>query len=199
MGGPFDRLKFRDARACANVPANPIPPFFPLFLASSSSFSFSTETLLSTSGKRRRERDREKGRGKKRGWDTLAYISRHFAESRENWNTVVRGTLCSVAELAGDFIEVDLDRSARPEERLQRAKEEPLSETGLAFLSRHFLSMISFRWPYNICCIVVSKFGGLTQGGNVFYQNTIWRWDLPFFPPPLTNDVIEEWRISSFL
>lgn len=117
-----------------------------IFLASSSSFSFSTETLFRrVERKRDGERERGKEKRKKRGWDTLAYISRHFAESRENWNTVVRGTLCSVAELAGDFIEVDLDRSARPEERL-RAKEEPLSETGSAFFLHHFLS-ISFRCP----------------------------------------------------
>lgn len=45
MGGPFDRLKFRDARVCANDRPPAAFLSFPLLLSllSSSSFTFSTE------------------------------------------------------------------------------------------------------------------------------------------------------------
>ena len=116
-------LKSRDARDCVNnghPPAAflslPLPPFLPLLL------SLSSVPLHSTFPRKFLPFRRE---GRKT-W--VGHVSLHFAllhrarrigrEIRSGW-----GTLYSVAELAGDFIEVDLDRSAvRPEERL-RARE----------------------------------------------------------------------------
>lgn len=114
MGGPFDRLKFRDARVCANDRPPAAFLSLPLLLSplSSSSFIFSTEAPLVSA------------RGKKKMW--VGHVSLHFAllhrTRRMTRDPKRSATLYSVAELAGDFIEVDLDRSVRPEERL-RARE----------------------------------------------------------------------------
>lgn len=117
---------------------------------------------VSTSGKKKRKREKERGRKrkekkKKEAW--VGHVSLHFSPFRRITRELKHrgpGTLCSVAELAGDFIEVDLDRSVRPEERL-RAKEEPLSETGSAlffFFCIVFLP-ISFRWLSTICYVLL--------------------------------------------
>lgn len=49
------------------------------------------------------------------------------------------GTLYSVAELAGDFIEVDLDRSVRPEERLRAREKNRCPKPAPLFFASFFL------------------------------------------------------------
>lgn len=83
MGGPFDRLKFRDARACANVPANPIPPFLSLSFHLSRFFLFIQlfyGDTISTSGEKKRRRERERKGKKKEAW--VGHVSLHFSPFR---------------------------------------------------------------------------------------------------------------------
>lgn len=115
VGGPFDRLKSRDVRDCAN--SHHPPAAFPsrsLLLPSSSLFFLCSSSVPLHSTFPRKFHPFRISREGGKMW--VGHVSLHFAllrrarrigrEIRSGW-----GTLYSVAELAGDFIEVDLDRS----------------------------------------------------------------------------------------
>lgn len=80
-------------------------------------------------------------RGKKKVW--AGHVSLHFAllhrTRRMTRDPKRSGTLYSVAELAGDFIEVDLDRSVRPEERLRAREKNRCPKPAPLFFASFFL------------------------------------------------------------